>query len=133
MRHFLLFAPLLAANLFAQQQLASPADAVTENVPPATDQASEHAHETKRIFWIVPNFRTAPTLAQYQPLDTKEKFHIATEDSFDRGTVALAGIFGGLGMLTNSNPSFGHGAAGYARYLGTSYGDFFVGNYMTEA
>src|SRR4051794_36782270 len=81
MRQFLLFAPFLAANLFAQQQLASPADAVTENIPAATAKASEHAHETKRIFWIVPNFRTAPTLAQYQPLETKEKFHIATEDS----------------------------------------------------
>src|SRR4051812_49201490 len=83
MRQFLLFAPFLAANLFAQQQLAPPADAVTENIPPATAKASEHAHETKRIFWIVPNFRTAPTLAQYQPLETKEKFHIATEDSLD--------------------------------------------------
>src|SRR4051812_701826 len=118
MRLLLLFVPLLTANVFAQQQLSSPADAVRENVPSATAQASEHAHETKRIFWIVPNFRTAPTLTQYQPLETKEKFHIATEDSLDRGTVALAGIFGGLGMLTNSNPSFGHGAAGYARYLG---------------
>lgn len=35
--------------------------------------------------------------------------------------------------LTNSNPDFGHGVVGYARYLGTSYADFVIGDYMTEA
>ncbi|MFL6447938.1 MAG: hypothetical protein ACJ746_09660 [Bryobacteraceae bacterium] len=45
----------------------------------------------------------------------------------------LAAAFAGQAQLTNSNPSFGQGAAGYARYLGASYGDFAIGDYMTEA
>jgi hypothetical protein len=89
--------------------------------------------EAKRLFWIVPNYRTSPTLTNYKPLTPKEKFKIASQDSFDRGTVILAGMFAGVGQLTNSNPSFGQGAAGYGRYLGTSYGDFVIGDYMTEA
>jgi hypothetical protein len=88
---------------------------------------------SKRIFWIIPNFRTAPEPVNYQPIPTSEKFKIATRDAFDRGTFALAALFAGYGQLTNSDPSFGQGAAGYARYFGTSYGDFMIGDYMTEA
>ena len=58
---------------------------------------------------------------------------IATQDSFDRGTVILAAAFAGEGQLTNANRSFGQGVAGYGRYFGTSYADFVIGNYMTEA
>jgi hypothetical protein len=57
---------------------------------------------------------------------------IATQDSFDRGTVVLAAAFAGEGQLTNSNPSFGQGTAGYARYFGTAYADLVIGDYMTE-
>ena len=45
----------------------------------------------------------------------------------------LAAAFAGEAQLTNSNRSFGQGAAGYGRYFGTSYADFVIGNYMTEA
>ena len=41
-------------------------------------------------------------------------------------------MFGGVGQLSNSNPSFGQGAAGYGRYFGTAYADFVIGDYMTE-
>jgi hypothetical protein len=89
--------------------------------------------EDKRIFWIIPNYRTSPSLHPYVPLTTKQKFNIAAKDSFDRGTVILAAFFGGESQLTNATPSFGQGAKGYARYFGTSYADFVIGDYMTEA
>ena len=89
--------------------------------------------ESKRIFGIVPNYRTSPCLQNFAPLTPKEKFKIASQDSFDRGTFLLAAAFAGEAQLTNSNPSFGQGAAGYARYLGTSYADLVIGDYMTEA
>jgi len=89
--------------------------------------------EAKRLFGIIPNYRTSPTLKNFMPLTPKEKFKIATQDSFDRGTVILAALFAGEGQLSNSNPSFGQGVAGYASYLGTSYADFVIGDYMTEA
>jgi hypothetical protein len=89
--------------------------------------------EPKRILGIVPNYRTSPSLANYEPISAKEKFVIASQDSFDRGTVILAAAFAGEGQLTNSNRAFGQGAAGYGQYFGASYGDFVIGNYMTEA
>lgn len=89
--------------------------------------------ESKRILGIVPNYRTSPSLQNYEPLTSREKFKIASEDSFDRGTIVLAALFGGEGQLANNNRSFGQGAAGYAQYFGASYGDFVIGDYLTEA
>ena len=90
-------------------------------------------HASHHILGIIPNYRTFASLENYKPLTRGEKFKIASEDSLDRGTFALAGLFGGLGQLTASNKSFGQGSAGFARYFGSSYGDLLIGNYMSEA
>ena len=95
--------------------------------------AKPDQHQEKRILGIVPNYRTSPSLTNYEPVSSREKFVIAAQDSFDRGTVILAAAFAGEGQLTNSNKSFGQGAAGYGRYFGTAYADFVIGNFMTEA
>jgi len=87
----------------------------------------------KRIFGIIPNYRTYPSLAAYQPLTAQEKFKIATQDASDRGTFVMAAAFAGKAQAGNSSPSFGQGAAGYARYLGAASCDLVVGDYMTEA
>ena len=105
--------------VFAQQP-ASPTDATEDSAP-------------KRIFGVIPNYRTTPTLKDYKPIATREKFKLASQDSFDRGTVVLAALFAGEGQLTKSSPSFGQGVPGYARYFATSYSDFAIGNFMTEA
>jgi hypothetical protein len=109
---------LLALSVF----MSTLAMAQTPSPTPTTTQP-----ESKRIFWIIPNYRTSPSLHPYTPLTPQEKFKIAPEDSFDRGTVALAVLFAGESQLTNSTPAFGQGVTGYARYLGTSYADFVIG------
>jgi hypothetical protein len=96
-------------------------------------QAEQDEHPSKRIFGIIPNYRTYPSLKDYKPLTVGEKFKIASQDAFDRGSVALAAAFAGEGQLTNSNRSFGQGTAGYARYFGTAYADVVIGDFMTEA
>lgn len=116
----LLFVSFAVISNLSQAQTPTPAP----NVPQSED---------KRIFWIIPNYRTSPSLHPYKPLTPAEKFKIATEDSFDRGTVALAVLFAGESQLTNSTPAFGPGVTGYARYLGTAYADFVIGDMMTEA
>jgi len=96
-------------------------------------QTEQEEHPSKRIFGIIPNYRTYPSLKDYKPLTVGEKFKIASQDAFDRGSVALAAAFAGEGQLTNSNRSFGQGTAGYARYFGTAYADVVIGDFMTEA
>jgi hypothetical protein len=111
-------------------QQASPGDPAQPGVAQGTEDAS--SHESKRILFIIPNFKTSPTLQNYEPLSTREKFKLASQDAFDRGTVALAALFGGYDQLTNSNRSFGQGAAGFGKYFGASYGNWMIGDYMTE-
>ena len=88
--------------------------------------------ESKRLFGLVPNYRTSPTLQNYQPLTAGEKFKIASQDAFDRGTVVLAAAFGAEAQLTNGNRAFGQGGEGFAKYWCAAYGDFAIGDYMTE-
>jgi hypothetical protein len=109
--------------------LCSPA--FSQQAPPPPDPAPADV-QPKRIFWIIPNFRTSGTLKEYKPLTPGQKFKIATLDSFDRGTVALGLLFGAEADLTKANPSFGHGVQAYAHYAGTAYGDYVIGDYMTE-
>lgn len=100
----------------------------TPNVP--TTAAPEVTE--KRILGIIPNFRSSAGLTEYKPLSVKDKFRIARDDSFDRGTVVLGMIFGAEAQLTSANPSFGQGIKGYSQYAATGYGDYLIGNMMTE-
>jgi hypothetical protein len=111
-----------------------PPEALTQPGTPAISEAPSAVEpESKRIFAIIPNYRTSPSLGDFKPIATAEKFKVAGQDAFDRGTFVLAGLFAGESQLTNANPSFGQGAAGYGRYFGTSMADFVIGDYMTEA
>jgi len=96
-----------------------------------SNDASEH--ESRHILGVIPNYKTSPNFDHYEPLTSREKFKIASEDSLDPGTFALSAVFGGLGQVTDANKSFGQGAAGFGRYFGASYGDLLIGNYMSEA
>lgn len=89
--------------------------------------------EDKRLFGIIPNYRTSPTLANYKPMTKRQKFKLASQDAFDPGTFLLAAGFAGEGQITNANPSFGQGVKGYAHYFVTSYADWSIGDFMTEA
>jgi hypothetical protein len=86
----------------------------------------------RRIFWIIPNYRSHASLKDSTPLTAGGKFKIAARDSFDPGTFLLSGAFAGVALASNSTPSYGHGMAGYGRYYGATYGDFMIGNMMTE-
>ena len=86
----------------------------------------------KRVFGVLPNYRTASQGMEVHPLTAKQKLTIAAKDSFDYPLVILAGMFAGLDQLTDSNPSFGQGAEGYGHRLGTWYLDESIGNMMTE-
>jgi hypothetical protein len=121
--------------IFAFSGLWSPAillaqDSADRN---AIQQNQPTEPEYKRLFGVIPNYKTTPLQAHYVPISAREKFKLATEDAFDRGTFALAAAFAGKGQLTNDNPSFGQGVEGYAHRFVTSFGDWAIGDYMTEA
>src|SRR5579863_5757882 len=100
---------------------ASVAPGQTENGPPPPD---------KRIFGVLPNYRTANQTAVYMPITSRQKFTIAAKDSFDYPLLGLSAALAGIGQWDNSNPSFGQGWAAYGHRVGVEYADQAIGNMM---
>jgi hypothetical protein len=89
--------------------------------------------QPKRILWVIPNFQAVSADTQLPPLTAKGKFELATKDSFDYSSFALAGIIAAEGEAENGTPEFRRGAAGYSRYFWHASTDLAIGNYFTEA
>jgi hypothetical protein len=86
----------------------------------------------KRVFGVLPNYRTVNESEVNGPLTARQKFTIASKDSFDYPLVLLAAGLAGIGQLSDQNPSFGQGLKGYSKRLASSYGDQAIGNILTE-
>lgn len=127
---------LLACSVAALGQNATQDPAPT----PAADPPAVQPGQTetglpppdKRIFGVLPNYRTANETAVYMPITWQHKFVIAAKDSFDYPLLGLAAAIAAEQQLVNSNPSFGQGWAGYGRRVGVEYADQAIGNMMTE-
>lgn len=87
----------------------------------------------KRVFGVIPNNRTTSGTVPFQPITPRQKIMIGLKDSFDWPPYVTGAGFAGLYQLTNSNPSFGQGTAGYFRRFGTASADQVIGNMFTEA
>ena len=107
------------------QRPSQPKDAPPDDKP--------EGKQSKRILWVIPNYRAVSAGTQLPPLTFKSKVWLATEDSFDYSSFVLTGIVAGIGQAKNSTPEFHQGAAGFGRYYWHSFADQAVGNYLTEA
>jgi len=96
-------------------------------------QNGDEGKQSKRILWIFPNYRAVSADTQLPPLSFKEKFWLATEDSFDYSSFVSAGMIAGVSQANKSYPEFGQGAKGFGRYYWHAVADQAVGNYLTEA
>jgi hypothetical protein len=72
--------------------------------------------QTKRILWIVPNFRAVSAGVTLPPQTVKEKFKTGALDSFDYSSFIFVGIQAGISQGSKAYPAFRQGAAGYGRY-----------------
>lgn len=121
----------LAAEPCAEANDRDPSPAADAAVSSFTNHSE--CRQSKRILWVIPNFQAVNADTQLPPLTAKGKFELATKDSFDYSSFALAGIIAAEGKATNGTPEFRGGAAGYARYFWHASTDLAVGNYFTEA
>ncbi len=123
------FAPFTALG---QQQPLPPGEVAPVPPPNNGPLGQEPLPPDKRVFGVLPNYRTADANVPYHPLTSKQKLTIAAKDSFDYPLYGLGAIYAGLYQLTDSHPQFGQGAAGYFRRFGTSYADQAIGNILAE-
>jgi hypothetical protein len=95
------------------------------------EQQSGTSHD--RLFWALPNFLTLENAGHVPPLTTGQKFKVVARGVFDPTEFVLVGFVAGLGQASDSDPSYGQGAQGYAKRYGTAYGDNAIENFMASA
>ena len=132
---------LLPLGLYAQETPSAGAlpsviaPSAVPSTPATQDPATQPGIETgKRIFGVLPNYKTVDKMTvAYEPISTREKFKIASKDSFDWPEFFVAGAMSGLNQISGQYPEWGQGVKGYAKRYGASIADQTIGNYMTEA
>jgi hypothetical protein len=97
-----------------QAQTGSGAPPSTSTAPAADPLAQ--GRQTKRILFLVPNFRAVSADQHLPPQTVKEKFKTAMLDSFDYSAFIFLAGQAGVAQWSNSYPDFGQGAKGYGRY-----------------
>lgn len=105
-------------------------DAVATAEELSTEQMQAEEHQ--RLLGVLPNFFVSYNW-NAPPLTTKEKFTLATKNSFDPGNLALAGTVAGVQQATNAFPGYHQGAAGYGKRYGADLANLLVGTYMGGA
>ncbi len=108
----------------ASQQDGQVASALSSNEKDAgTSNTQNTGKQTKRILFIVPNFRAVSADQELPPQTVKQKFNTATLDSIDYSSFIFVGIQAGIAQARNSEPQFRQGAAGYGRYYWHTFAD----------
>jgi hypothetical protein len=96
------------------------------------NSAPASGQQTKRILFIVPNFRSVSADQKLPPMTVKGKAKLFLNDTFDYSSFIEVGILAGVSDWHKSTPEFGHGAVAYGRYYWHGLADTTDGNLMTE-
>jgi hypothetical protein len=96
----------------------------------AQEQLEQEEHQ--RVWAVVATFNTTAN-QEAVPLSTGQKFQLFFKSAFDPWPFLLAAILAGTNQAQNNFPEYGQGVQGYAKRLGASYGDYFIGNFMGNA
>ena len=124
-----------APLLFAVAAFAQEHDAPTESPTMASPvSAAAPAPLDKRVFGVLPNYRTADGSIPFVRITAKQKFIIASKDSFDYPVFMTTAFFAGLSQLQGTdNEVYGQGLKGFSRRYGINYADQVLNNYFPEA
>ncbi len=135
-------APTSQSSPAAAPPSSSPVAPASQNPPPQDKQNpapqdkkdDSEGQQSKRMFYVVPNFAAVSAHTQLPPLSTREKFVLATHDSLtDYSSFTWTAILAAQALALNSDPELGHGMAGYGRYYWRTFADGVSGTFFTEA
>jgi hypothetical protein len=119
------------ADMEQQVQEGPGATSLAAKTDPPADPLAQ-GRQTKRILYVVPNFRAVSADEHLPPQSVKEKFKTAMLDSLDYSSFIFVGAQAGVGQATNSYPEFGQGAKGYGRYYWHTLADAINENTWVE-
>ena len=115
-----------------QQQVATTAAPSSDAGVASAQDPLAQGRQTKRILFVVPNFRAVSADEQLPPQSVKEKLKTSLLDSFDYSSFIFVGAQAGIGQATNSYPYFGQGMKGYGRYYWHTLADAINENTWVE-
>jgi hypothetical protein len=125
---------LMAFPLLAQLPPASSPEVQAKDANKDSSQNKELVSPTDdRLFWTLPNYLTVENADHVPPLTTAQKYKLVAQQSFDPVQFPYVGFLALLGQMSNSEPAFGQGAAGYAKRYGTEFADITIANFVTGA
>lgn len=122
-----------ASKVSADPGAAGGKNGTPPDSPQPKVQPDNTPHQTKRILWVIPNFKSVSANTYLPPQSFKQKFWLATQDSFDYSGFVWAGMVAGISMGEGSESSFGQGASGYGIYYAHTLADNTIENYLVEA
>src|SRR6202521_199623 len=118
-----------ATQASPQAAVATPAPDI---IPVEPKPDSSEGKQTKRMFWIIPNFAAVSADTELPPLTTREKYALALQDSVDYSSFVWAGMLAAQSMALRSYPEFHNGVAGYSRYYWRAFVDQASGSFFTD-
>lgn len=86
-----------------------------------------------RLFGVIPNYRASEMLETYKPLTTREKYHMAFQDSFDWPNFFLLAGYAAQSQVAAGGFHHNGGMAGFGEYYARGFGDQIIGSYVTDA
>lgn len=112
-----------------QTAVAVPAPEIT---PVEPRPANSEGMQTKRMFWIIPNFTAVSAGTDVPPLTNREKYALALKGSVDYSSFAWAGMLAGQNMALRTYPELRNGMAGYSRYYWRAFVDQASASFFTD-
>jgi hypothetical protein len=113
-----------------QEQISAASPDVQNSVPAV--KAPDDGKQTKRILYIIPNFRAVSADQHLPPQTVKGKFNTAALDSVDYSSFIFVALQAGVAQARNATPEFHQGAAAYGRYYWHTYADYVNENLWVE-
>lgn len=96
----------------------------------AEDQIRVEEHQ--RVLGVLPNFYVS-YIPNAAPLDTKQKFKLATRTVIDPFTLVIVAGTAGVEQAQNHFREYGQGVEGYAKRFGAGYADTVAGTFIGSA
>jgi hypothetical protein len=88
--------------------------------------------ETQRVAGIMATFNTTRN-PDALPLSPGQKYRLFFRSAFDPWPFGLSAVVAGINQAANADAEWGQGVQGYAKRFGSSYSDYFIGNFFGNA
>jgi hypothetical protein len=132
---------LCAARFANGQQTSAPPPPSSQDAQPTTAPEAEQPHESApdtgkvgdRIFGVLPNYTTVEGTKRIAPVSSKQMFHMAAEDAFDKPVFPFVAFTTWLAQEEGEEASWGRGFRPYAKRYATTFSDDVIATFMTTA